>query len=174
MKIFPENDYSIELNNDCSFAIVALENKTLSKEQFVANWNNQAFIGEIENNEFEVNLSKKLIGEICVFKGKLKNRKGMLEIRTGKIFKIIFIVIILFVLSGIITAIIQNKLEVAFKSALTIFIMRYFFLEFGFRIVSKIGINELTKVIGIKKLTKKTSHNSGYKKWRTSERIIFC
>ncbi len=53
MKIFPENDYSIELNNDSSLAISELENQTLSKDQFFTNWNNQAFIGNIEKNEFE-------------------------------------------------------------------------------------------------------------------------
>ncbi len=60
MKIFPEKDYSIELNKDSSLAISELKNQTLSKEQFVTNWNNQSFIGKVETNEFEVKLSKKL------------------------------------------------------------------------------------------------------------------
>jgi len=159
MKIFPENDYSIELNNDSSLAISELKNQTLSKEQFVTNWNNQAFIGEIEGNEFEVKLSKKLTGEICVLKGKLENKKGTLEIRIGKIFRIIFIAIVLFAISGIITAIIQNKLEVIFHLVITVLVMRFIFLELGFRIVSKSGIKKLTETIGIKKLNK-TLHNN--------------
>ena len=60
MKIFPKNDYSIELNIDSSLAISELKNHTLPKEQFVTNWNNQAFIGKIEKNEFEIKLSKKI------------------------------------------------------------------------------------------------------------------
>jgi len=159
MKIFPENDYSIELNNDSSLAISELENQTLSKEQFVTNWNNQAFIGKIEKNEFEVRLSKKIVGEICVLKGKLENEKGTLKIQTGRIFKIIFVAIVLFALSGIVTAIIQNKLEVIFHLVMTILVMRFIFLELGFRIISKSGINKLTEIIGIKEL-KKTLHNN--------------
>jgi hypothetical protein len=150
MKIFPESDYSIELNNDSVFAISELKKRTLSKEQFVANWNNQTFIGEIKENEFEIKLSKKLFEEFCVVNGKLDNRKGRLKIRTSKIFKIIFVAIVLFSLSGIIVAIIQNKLEVIFKVVLIIPVMRFFFLELGFRIASKCALNKLTEIIGIK------------------------
>ena len=50
MKIFPESDYSIELNDESTFAILKLKKHTLSKEQFVANWNNQIFIGEIKRD----------------------------------------------------------------------------------------------------------------------------
>ena len=152
MKIFPEKDYSIELNKDSSLVISELKNQTLSKEQFVTNWNNQSFIGKIEANEFEVKLSKKLIGEFCVLKGKLENGKGTLKIRTGKIIKIIFIAIILFALSGIITAIFRTNFELIFHLVMTILVMRYIFIELGFRLTSKIGINKLSKIIGIKNI----------------------
>lgn len=154
MKIFPKHDYLIELNNDSSLAISELEKQTFPKEQFITNWNSHAFIGEIKESEFEIKLSKKIIGDICVLKVKLENEKGTLEIRTGKIFKIIFVAIIMFVLSGIITSIILNKLESIFYLVIEILIMRYVFLELSFRHVSKITINKLTKIIGIKRLTK--------------------
>jgi hypothetical protein len=152
MKIFPEKDYSIELNKDSSLVISELKNQTLSKEQFVTNWNNQSFIGKIETNEFEVKLSKKLIGEFCVLNGKLENGKGKLKIRTGKIIKIIFIAIVLFALSGIITAIFRTDFELIFHLVMTILVMRFIFLELGFRLTSKIVINKLSKIIGIKNI----------------------
>ena len=151
MKIFPESDYSIELNSDSMSAISELKKRTLSKEQLVANWNNQTFIGEIKKNEFELKLSKKLLGEFCVVNGILDNRNGILKIRTGKILKIIFVSIVLFSFSGIIVAIIQNKLELIFKVVVTILIMRFFFLELGFRIASKCALNKLIEIIGINK-----------------------
>lgn len=73
MKIFPESNYSIELNTDSISAILELKNRTLSKEQFVTNW--KTFIGEIKENEFEIKLSKKFWGEFCVLKGKFENKK---------------------------------------------------------------------------------------------------
>ena len=160
MKIFPEKDYSIELNKDSLLAISELNNQTLSKEQFVTNWNNQSFIGKIENNEFEIKLSKKIIGEFCVLKGKLENeKKGILKIRTSRIMKIIFVAILLFTVSGIIMAIIQTEWELIFHNVMTILVMRYIFLELGFRIVSKIGIKNLTEIIGIKKLNKNVAQH---------------
>lgn len=151
MKIFPESDFSIELNNDRISAILELKKHTLSKEQFVANWNKQTFIGEIKENEFEIKLSKKLLGEFCVLNGKLENKKGRLKIRTGIILKIIFLAMVLFCLSGIIVSIIENKLDVIFDMVMTILGMRFIFLELGFRLASKSMLNKLTEVIGIKK-----------------------
>ena len=153
MKIFPESDYSIELNNDSELALVELKNRTLSNEQFVTKWSNQTFIGKIQNDKFEIKLSRKLFGEFCILNGKLENKTGTLKIRTGKNFKIIFVAIVLFVLSGIVVSIIQNKLELIFKFIATIFIMRFVFLELGFRIVSKSALNKLTEIIGIKKIS---------------------
>ena len=154
MKIFPKKDYSIELNKDSSLAISELKNRTLSKEQFVTNWNNQSFIGKVEANEFEVKLSKKLIGEFCVLNGKLENGKGTLKIQTGRIIKIIFIAIVLFAISGIITAIFRTEFQQIFHLVMTILVMRII-MELGFRFVSKKGINKLTEIIGIKTLHNK-------------------
>lgn len=152
MKIFPESDYLIELNNDSMSAISELKKHTLSKEQFVANWNNQKFIGEIKENEFEIKRSKKLFGEFCVLNGKLDNIEGRLKIRTGKILKIIFSAMVLFCVSGIIVAIAENKLNLIFDIVMYILVMRFVFLEIGFRLASKCILNKLTEVIGIKKI----------------------
>ncbi len=62
MKVFPKKVYSIELINESSVAISELKDQTLSKDQFIINWSDQAFIGEIEKNEFEIKLSKKFFG----------------------------------------------------------------------------------------------------------------
>ncbi|MEN2400186.1 hypothetical protein GKZ90_0010380 [Flavobacterium sp. MC2016-06] len=151
MKIFPESNYSIELNNDATSAISELKKQTLSKEQFVTNWKNQTFIGKIKENEFEIKLSKKLFGEFCVLNGKVENKKGILEIRTGKILKIIFLALVFFCFSGIIIAIIKNKWELIFYFVMTIAVMRFVFLELGFRFVSQYALNKLTEIIEIKK-----------------------
>ena len=154
MKIFPENDYSFELNNDSSIAISKLENQTLSKEQFVTNFNNQAFIGKIDKNEFKINLSKKLFGKVCVLSGNLENEKGSLKIRTGKIFKIIFVAFFIFTISGIVSSIIQGKSQIIINLILSIIVIRFIILELAFRLISNNAINQLTEIIEIKKITK--------------------
>jgi len=60
-------------------------------------------------------------------------------------------------MSGIIVSIIQNKLQLIFHIIINILIIRFIFLELGFRIVSKFALNELTKVIGIKRINHHTT-----------------
>ena len=155
MKIFPEKDFSIELNQNSSLSISELKNETLSEEQYVVNWNSQSFIGKFKKNEFQLKLSKKILGEFCVLNGKLENKKGILKIRTSKRLKIIFTIYILFIICGIITAIIQNDLKTILGLITNILFMRYILLELGFRIASKSGIKKLTEIIGINNRTEK-------------------
>lgn len=152
MKIFPEKDYLIELNNDSSIAISKLKNQTLPKEQYVTNWKDQAFIGEIKNNEFEVILSKELYGSFCTLKGRIDKKRGTLKVLTSKKIKIIFISIILFIISGIFGAIFYAEMITLLKLIIAIPVFRFVFLELVFRIISKNAIDKLTEIIGIKNL----------------------
>ncbi|WP_340156597.1 hypothetical protein [uncultured Winogradskyella sp.] len=152
MKIFPEKDYLIELNNDSSIAISNLINQTLPKEQYVTNWKDQAFIGDIKNNEFEISLSKELYGSFCTLKGRIDKTRGTLKVLTSKKIKIIFILIILFIISGIIGAIFYGEMITLVKLIMAIPVFRFIFLELGFRIISKNAINKLTEIIEIQKL----------------------
>jgi hypothetical protein len=151
MKFFPKNRYAIELLNDKESALSNLKNNTLSKEQFVANYNKQVFIGWIDENEFELQLSKKLYGACCVLRGKIENKTGTVEIRISLTFKIIFLAIALFAFSGIIAAMIQNKTEAIAPLVIAILLTRFVFIQFIFYRVSKRAQQKLTALIGIKK-----------------------
>lgn len=151
MKIFPEKEYFIELNKNMTSAIPELDRQTLPKEQFVTNWNNQTFIGKVDNNKFEIKLSQNIIGEFCVLNGEFKNEnKGVIKIRTGKILKLIFSAIAIYIILRIISAIIRNQFELIAHFIITILVMRFIFLELGFRFASKNIMKKLTEIIGIK------------------------
>lgn len=152
MKIFPQKDYLIELSVKSSKVIPDLKSQTLPLDQFTVKLNKHPFIGKVENNKFEIKLSKKLYGGLCILSGTLENKKGVLKIRVGKIFKIIFLAIVIFAFSGMLIAIIQKEFEVLFNLILYILIMRYFFLELSFRFISQRGIEKLGEIIKIKKL----------------------
>lgn len=158
MKLFPKKYYSIELQNDSSIAMTKLENHTLSDEQFISDWSNQAFIGRIDNSEFEIKLSKNLYGAFCILKGKLDKENGILEIRMSKIIKTLFFIIVLFVTTGLITAIIQNKSDLLFPLIVAIIVFRFIFIELSFIIVSKKILKKLIKIIGITKI--KTTYST--------------
>ncbi|AXT54618.1 hypothetical protein D1815_02200 [Aquimarina sp. AD1] len=159
MKLFPKKYYSIQLLNESSIAISELKNHTLLDEQFVVDWNSQAFIGKINNTEFEIKLSKKLYGTFCILKGKLDNKNGILEIGISKMIKILFYIIVVFIGTGLIAAIIQNKLEVLLLLLMTLIVFRFIFIELGFRITSKSLLKKLTEIIGITKIKNEVQHD---------------
>ncbi|KAA1239367.1 hypothetical protein [Aquimarina sp. RZ0] len=154
MKLFPTKYYSIELQNDSSIAMTNLKSNTLSAEQFVTDWKKQTFIGKIHNDEFEIKLSKNFYGTFCVLNGKLEKRNGTLQIRVDKTLKILFWIVVLFVMSGLIASLIRNRLDNLLPLIMTIIVFRFIFIELVFRIISKTGLDKLTKIIGITKLEK--------------------
>jgi hypothetical protein len=160
MKIFPKKVYSVRLKKDIENVLPKLKNQTLSKEQYVSDWNNQVFIGNISSSEFEVKVSKKLYGEFCVFKGKFNNEKGLIEIQTSKLIKTGFILMAIFVFSGIITAIFQNEYKALLLIALTPIVLKYTFLDNGFRIVSEIGLKKLIEILDITEITENTNQST--------------
>jgi hypothetical protein len=155
MKIFPIKKYSITLINERSKAIFELQKETLSDEQFVSDWNKQTFIGKVNETNFEIKLSKKLYGNFCVFKGKLEERNGSLEIEINKTFRVILSVIFLFPIFGFLTSLFkngfENSIELVFPTIMFIIILRFVFIELGFKIISKNGVNKLSKIIEIEK-----------------------
>ncbi|WMI68181.1 hypothetical protein [Mangrovimonas sp. YM274] len=162
MTIFPTQKYLIELHDDYSTSLNELQKKTLPKEQFVSNWDKQTFIGEINESDFELKLSKKLYGSFCVFRGKLKKENGILEIKINKTIKIVLLALFLFPIIGLTTSLIKNglkdSLDLIIPTLLFILILRFVFIELSFRIIAKKGLKKLTEIIGIEKI--KTGHNT--------------
>ncbi|SMC88630.1 hypothetical protein [Cellulophaga tyrosinoxydans] len=153
MKIFPTKTHSITLITDSAAAISELQKKTLSDDQFVADWNKQIFIGKINDSEFELKLSKKVYGAFCVIKGKLENKNGLLEVGITKNYKIVLIILLLYPLVGFVISLLtngfKNSIELIFPTIMFILVLRLVFIEFGFRIISKNGLNKLNEIIGI-------------------------
>lgn len=153
MKIYPIKKYSITLINGRSKAMSELQKETLSDEQFVSDWNKQIFLGKVNETNFELKLSKKIYGNFCVFKGQLEDKNGTLEIIINNTFKVILFVVFLFPIFGFLTSIFKNgfknSIELLLPTIFFILILRFVFIELGFRIISKIGVNKLSKIIGI-------------------------
>ncbi len=161
MKLFPSKEYSITLINESSKAIAGLQKETLSDDQFVSDWNRQTFIGTIEGTEFEVKLSKKLYGAFFIMKGNMERSTGFLEIKVNKDFKRFFLILILFPIIGFLISVIQNgfvdSTGLIIPTILYIVVLRFVFIELGFRIISKNGLKILSQIIGIDKIKRGTT-----------------
>lgn len=155
MKIYPIKKYPIILIDGRSKAISRLKKETLSHEQYVSDWNRQKFIGKIDETNFEIKLSKKLYGSFCIFKGRLQEQNGTLEIEINKAFKVILFILFLFPILGLLTSLFKNDFKDSSKLLLPtimfIIILRFVFIEFSFQIISKCGIKKLSKIIKIEK-----------------------
>ena len=155
MKIFPEKNLIIKLKTDKYNAISELKKNTLHKDQYIGNWNGQKFIGEISETEFHIKLSKRIYGGFCLFQGHLENGQGSLIIKLSKIVKVLFYIIIAFIISGLIIAIVQKNNAIIIQSILSP-ILFWIVLQIGFKIISKKGIRKLKEIIALNII----SHNN--------------
>jgi len=163
MTIFPTNNYEFELTKESTDALSELEKNTLiSDSLFVSERTKKAFIGQINDNGFEIISSKPGRGPFCIYTGKLKSKKGTLEIKIHKAYKIMLSFIYLFPITLFIIALFTMEKEIItsliFTTILILIALRFVFTELAFRFISRNVLKELTEIIGINNL-KKTKNN---------------
>lgn len=98
--LFPSRYYLGILKEDLSIALSRLEKVTLLHNQYIVDWSANTFNGKIQDNSFEVTLSKKYYGAVYVFKGTLKNKQAHLKIQLKNTYKWIFTILIIYPLVG--------------------------------------------------------------------------
>ncbi len=91
--LFPSRYYLGILKEDRTVALSKLEKITLLDNQYIVDWNANVFNGKIQSNSFEVSLSNKYYGKLCVFKGGIENKQVHIKILIKNIYKWIFIIL---------------------------------------------------------------------------------
>lgn len=159
MKIFPRNNYEFELTKESSDALSQLEKNTLITESLVSEWTKKVFIGQVNNNRFKIISSKPGYGAFCVLEGNLESKKGTLQIRIHKAFKIMLSIIYVFPIIGFTIALFTKEKEIIISlmvpTLMAIIVFRFIFTELAFRIISNKGLKKLSETIGITKLKKR-------------------
>lgn len=158
MQLFPKQKYSITLLTDSSKALAALEKVTLSDDQFVANWKKQNFLGKVNATDFQIKLSKKLYGGFCDYKGRLEIQNGTIEIGVSKTIKVLAVALFFLSIIGFLVALFgntnKNTTQLLVQTILFILILRYVFIEMGFRVIAKMGLRKLAQILEIDTLQK--------------------
>ncbi|MFD2824537.1 hypothetical protein ACFS5M_12715 [Lacinutrix iliipiscaria] len=158
MKIFPTNNYVFELTKESTDALSELEKNTLITDSLVSEWTKKTFIGQVDNKGFKIISSKPGRGAFCILEGTLKSKKGTLEIRIHKAFRIMLSLIYLFPIIGFTIALFTKEKEIIisliFPTLMALVVFRFVFTELAFRIISRNGLKRLTEIIGITKLKK--------------------
>lgn len=155
MKLFPTRKFTAELMKNKSNVITELKQNTKLTSGLVSEWGvKENFIGQVNENSFKIISSIVGFGALCVFIGKLNEKNIEINVRFHKAFKILFSILLSYPIIGFIVIALTEGIESAF-SFLPILIfallgIRFIFMELSFRVISKIGMNKLTKTIGIK------------------------
>ncbi|MFD0976770.1 hypothetical protein [Salinimicrobium gaetbulicola] len=161
MKLFPSKSFKIDLSENSSLAMADLKQNTRLTSNIVSKWGvKEDFIGQVEKNGFKVISSIVGFGALCVLIGKFQNSSGQIEVRLHKAFKILFSILLSYPIIGFFiiwsTQGIGTAIDLLPILIFAFLATRFLFIELSFRVMSKIGMNKLTKTIGIK-----TRHNIG-------------
>ncbi|WP_262733465.1 hypothetical protein [Gaetbulibacter sp. NE] len=152
MTIFPVKFYEIEFQNSLK-ALNEIKSRTIPKNIFISNWNNQIFIGEVTNKQFTVKLSKKILGLFCTFHGKIENEVVFLKIEFHRYTKTFFSLLFITILSLIPLSIILKQPDKFAGLLIHLLIIRYIYIELLFKFCSKKGLKELKNINGFKSIT---------------------
>ncbi|MRX41380.1 hypothetical protein GJU43_19005 [Flavobacterium sp. LC2016-23] len=164
MNIFPIQYYEIELLNDSSKALSELEKNTMITDSLTSEWTKKAFIGQVSENGFKIISSESGRGAFCVLSGKLESKKGSVEIRINKAFRVMLSIVFLFPIVGFIVSFFIHETEVSISliipTLMSVVVFRFILTEIAFRIISRNGLKKLTEIIGITKLKISKAQNT--------------
>jgi len=154
MKLFPNKYLVVELRDDRATTLNELERNTKLTDNFVSEYTDKEFIGQVGDSGFRIISSEIGRGAVCIFTGDLQDSIGIVEIQMHNAFKVMFSILILMPIIGLGIAVFTNGIKISIgmfiPMIMGILFVRFVFMELSFRLVSKTGLNKLEKIIGIK------------------------
>lgn len=158
MNLFPVSNYTFKIIGEHSESLDRLKRRTESSESLASKITDKSFIGTINNNAFKIISSEIGKGAFCVLSGEIVDNNGGINVEINKTFKILLSFLICLSLAGLILQAISqdNKFLILFIliAILECLMIRYIFIEFAFRILSKQSLNRLSDVLDIETLEK--------------------
>ncbi|CAI2767664.1 hypothetical protein [Flavobacterium collinsii] len=158
MNLFPVSNYTFKIIGEQSESLDRLKRRTESSESLASKITDKSFIGTINNNAFKIISSEIGKGAFCVLSGEIVDNNGGINVEINKTFKILLSFLICLPLAGLILQAISqdNKFLILFIliAILECLMIRYIFIEFAFRILSKQSLNRLSDVLDIETLEK--------------------
>ncbi|MCH4551901.1 hypothetical protein [Aestuariibaculum lutulentum] len=159
MKLFPSKIFKTELRNDYLISMQNLKSNTDITDTLVSNHTNKAFRGLVDEVGFKIISSEIGRGAVCVLIGNFNGKTGEIEVRIHNAFKVMFSIILSypFIGFGIISYTQGMEKGINFLPILLFgfLFIRFIFIGFGFRLISKTSINKLTEILEIIELNEK-------------------
>lgn len=153
MNIFPKSDYTFKIIGEETQALERLKRRTELSESLTSNITDKSFRGIIKDNTFRIISSEIGKGAFCVLTGKIDKQNGQVEVEINKGFRILLSVILCFPFIALIAQFYSNEEKFSiifiFVIILQLLMIRFVFIEFAFRILSKSSLNRLSDVLDI-------------------------
>jgi hypothetical protein len=158
MKIFPTSSYTFKIIGEETETLERLRRRTELSESLTSQITDKSFRGIIKDNTFRVISSEIGKGAFCVLTGEINKQNGQVNVEINKAFKILLSVLLCFPFIGLIAQIFSNKEEFLIifilVAILQLLMIRYVFIELGFRRLSKISLNRLRDVLDMEWIEK--------------------
>lgn len=158
MTIFPKSDYTFKIVGEETEAMERLKRRTEYSESLTSSITDKSFRGIIKDNTFRIISSEIGRGAFCVLTGEIVNKDGKVHVEINKAFRILLSIFFCFPFVAIIVECASKKeYSITFIAVaiLHLLIIRYIFIEFVFRLLSKSSLKRLIDVLDIEYLIKK-------------------
>ncbi|MDB5013627.1 MAG: hypothetical protein JWQ25_1829 [Daejeonella sp.] len=158
MNIFPIKNYQFQLRANNPAIWNNLTNETKISESLITVKTDKKFIGQVSNGHFRVISSIPGKGAFCVVEGSIdqNDKTGNLKIEVNKAFRILISIFLILPIVGVITSLFSNGLQETIGLLLIIALflwgLKFLILKVFFNYASRIGLNDLTSVLGIVEL----------------------
>lgn len=157
MKIFPKNNYKFKLIDEDSETLERLNRRTEFSHSLISMSTDKSFIGRINNNNFRIISSEVGFGAFSVLSGSIKDKEGEVSIEIHKLFRGFICLFLCFPVIGLIIQSVTNKefsMIFILVASAQLILIRYFFVEFTYRRLSKSSLNRLGDVLDFEDLKK--------------------
>ncbi len=153
MKIFPTKELNFKLIDDQAETLNRLNRRTEKSENLTSQYTDKSFRGIIKGNEFKIISSSIGKGAFCVMTGEIESEKGNVKVEIHKVFRILLSVFLCFPIIGLIALTLTKAQEFSPIMILVmigqILIIRFVFIGFAFKFLSKESLNRLRDVIDL-------------------------
>lgn len=157
MKIFPKNSYKFKIIGEDLETLERLNRRTEFSDNLISINTSKSFIGKINKNNFRIISSQVGFGAFCVLNGFIKDKNGEVSIEIHKVFRGFICLFLCFPIIGlIIQSVFKREFSLIFVLVALgqLILIRYFFIEFTYRRLSKSSLNRLADVLDFEDLKK--------------------
>ncbi len=154
MTIFPTKHIDFELIDTQTETIERLHRRTEASPLLTSAYTNKSFRGKLNGTEFQIISAAIGFGAFCLMTGQIEESRGKVKLEINKAFKVLLSVLLVLPIVAFIAELFNEMSTfqpfLILVAVLQVLMIRFVFIEFGFRFLSKMSLNRLVDVLDIR------------------------